>query len=108
MAVTASLSTEVLEGGTIGVVVSFEDDNGDPAVPNTLTYTLRDAYEEIINSKDKETLTPDTSVTVPLYGDDIPAGKVYFIIEGDYDSDLGSGLPLKGYATLNILRLPGA
>jgi len=107
MAVTSSLSVEVLAGGTIIVSASFEDENSDAVTPNTLTYTLLNEYEEVINSIEDESITPDTTVSVTLSGDDVPAGNNYFIVEGTYDSSAGSDLPLKGYATYSVTRLPG-
>ena len=108
MAVTASLSVDVLEGGTIIVGASFEDEAGSSVVPNTLTYTVLNEYEEVVNSLEDQTISPASSIEVTLSGNDLPAGKLYFIIEGTYDSDAGSGLPLKGYATFTVQRLPGA
>ena len=108
MTVTATLSIDVLEGGTVGVTAAFTDEDGDAATPKTLTYTLLNAKEEVINSKEDETLTPATSVTVPLSGDDLPAGKIFFVVNGTYDSDLGSDLPLKGYADFTVKQMPGS
>jgi hypothetical protein len=65
-------------------------------------------YEEVVNSLEDKTISPASSIEVTLSGDDLPAGDLYFIIEGTYDSDAGSNLPLKGYATFTVQRLPGA
>ena len=108
MAATASLSVDVLEGGTVIVGASFEDSKGSSVTPNTLTYTVLNEYEEVVNSLKDQTISPSSSIEVTLSGDDLPAGKLYFLVEGTYDSDAGSNLPLKGYATFTVQRLPGA
>ena len=109
MSVTASLSVDVLQGGTIVLTASFTDEDGNSVVPNTLTYTLLDAYEEVVNTLEDQTITPASSVEVVLSGDDLPdAVSYYFVVEGTYDSDAGTDLPLKGYATFTVTRLPGS
>lgn len=108
MAVTTSLSVEILVGGTVVLSASFKDEDGNVVVPNTLTYTLLNKHKEIINSKEDISITPASSVDVTLSGNDLPVGKHYFIIEGTYNSDAGNDLPLKGYATFTVKRLPGS
>ena len=101
MSVTSSLSTEVLEGGTIIVTASFQDENGDAATPKTLKYTLKHGGI-VVNSKEDISITPGESVSVTLSGDDLPQGEVFFILEGTYDSSAGTDLPLKGRAKITV------
>ena len=108
MSVTASLSVDVLDGGTIILSASFKDEDGVAVTPNELTYTLLNEYEEVVNSREDVSITPAESVSVTLSGADLPAGTHYWIVEGTYDSNAGTDLPLKGYATFTVQRLPGS
>lgn len=109
MSVTTTLNVSVLAGGTVIVGASFQDEDENSVTPNTLNYTVLNEYEEVINSLDEISITPDTSIQVTLSGDDLPEGKPYFLLKGTYDSSAGSDLPLKGYAILSeIKREPGA
>jgi hypothetical protein len=101
MSVTAELDTSVLEGSTIVVTASFTDEDGNSVVPNELKYTLK-KEGTIVNSKDETSISPSSSVDVVLSGDDLPQGTLYFIIEGTYDSNAGSDLPLKGWAKIEV------
>lgn len=101
MSVTAELDTSVLEGGTIVVTASFTDEDGNSVTPNELKYTLK-KEGMIVNEKEEESVTPSSSVDVVLSGDDLPQGTLYFIIEGTYDSNAGSDLPLKGWAKIEV------
>lgn len=107
MSVTASLSVDVLDGGTIILSASFQDEDGAAVVPNELTYTLLNEYEEVVNSRENITITPAESVSVTLSGDDLPAGTLYWVIEGTYDSSAGSDLQLVGYAYFHVQQRPG-
>lgn len=109
MSTTTNISVDVLEGGTLVISASFQDEQEASVVPNTLNYTLLDDYGQIVNSLDKVTVTPSSSIEVTLSGNNLPAGVLYFLLKGTYDSTAGTGLPLKGYAKIDkIKNEPGA
>lgn len=92
---------EAVENSTFPITVSFTDENGDPVVPNSgLSWTLTDQNGTVVNGRTAVALSPATSVTIVLSGNDlaVPAGKSRIIqllaIAGTYTSDLGANLPL--------------
>lgn len=97
---------EQLEGGTVIMKCSFFDGNDNAVTPNTLTYSLKDISGSIINTKDTVSITPDTVVHVALSGDDLPYGRVYFELNGEYDSTYGTGLKLHDYAQIDLMEAP--
>ncbi len=103
------------EKGTIAFVVSFEDENGDAAAPDTLIWSLTDTDGNVINNLDQEVVSsPTASNTIVLSGDDLQilssessqtAVVRKFIIEATYDSDLGSDLPVNDVAVFILENL---
>jgi hypothetical protein len=96
---TTITATRATEKSTFVVTASFADESGDAVTPNALTWTLSKTDGTAINSREDISATPDTSVDIVLSGDDLQvfAGDNYqrvLTLKGDYDSDLGSGLPL--------------
>lgn len=95
------LTTTVTEESTCVITAAFTDDAGASVVPNSLTWTLTDGDGTIINSRDGVTISPDSSVDIVLSGDDLAVGGAsddlirYLLVEGTYDSDAGSNLPIK-------------
>ncbi|MGD8567367.1 MAG: hypothetical protein PVJ39_04745 [Gammaproteobacteria bacterium] len=107
-----TLSVTPTEEGTYVIGFSITDENGDATVPTALTWTLMGRDESIINDRDREAISPlVASGSVVLSGDDlsITNGETvrYFLLEGAYDSTLGSDLPIKEAATFEIENLPG-
>ena len=100
------LNLEQLEGGTIIVKCSFFDEDDVLVEPNTLSYSLKDIEGGIINSQDSISITPDTTVHVALTGGDLPYGRVYFELKGEYDSTYGVGMKLHDYAQIELMETP--
>ena len=100
------LDVEQLEGGTVIVKCSFHDATDESIAPNTLSYSLKDIEGNIINAQDSISVTPDTTVHVALTGADLPYGRVYFELNGEYDSTYGSGLKLHDYAQIELMEAP--
>lgn len=111
MATINELTKRAKEKGTFPIVAAFKDEDGDPVTPNSgLTWTLTDQYGAVINDREDVAITPATSVTVVLQGDDLalpdPNRNIRVLtIEGDYDSSLGSELPLKDQVQFEIENL---
>lgn len=96
---TTITATRAIEKSTFVVTAAFTDESGDAVTPNALTWTLTKSDGTIINSREDVSATPDTSINIVLSGDDLQvfAGDNYqrvLTLKGDYDSDLGSSLPL--------------
>ena len=97
---------EAVEGSTLGITISFTDDDGAAETPTSANWTLTDVDGNPINSRDEVNIgSLDTSVTVTLSGDDLAitageTGTLYgevkrrFIVQAVYDSTLGNNLPM--------------
>ena len=104
------LTTDAIEEGTYVITAAFTDEDGDAVTPNAgLVWSLTDGQGNVINSRENVAITPATSVTIVLTGDDLAIGtnKTHrvLLVEGTYDSTLGSNLPLKDQATFDICDL---
>ena len=99
------ISQQFIEGSTGVITVAFTDEDGAAVTPNTLVYTLvRDG--KIVYSREAFTLTPSSTVNIVLYGNDLLAGTTKIIIEGAYDSSLGSNLPIKKWDCFEVIAIP--
>jgi len=107
-----ALSDRAKEQSTIIITVSFADETGKAVTPTSVTWSLTDTSEAIINSRDDESITPGTSVDIVLSGDDLTlastekiAGKRWLIVKAIYNSDYGTGLYMKDSAVFYIDNL---
>lgn len=99
------LSLQLVAGGTGVITASFTDEDDVAVIPNTLTYSLV-KYGSIVNSREDVPITPATSVNIVLSCLDLVAGTTKIIIEGTYDSSLGSNLPIKKWDCFEVLAIP--
>lgn len=88
----------VPEEGSAIFTVAFTDEDDAAVTPNSgLTWTLTNASGTVINSRSAVALTPASSVTIKLSGDDLAIGangiERHLLIQGTYAS---------GGDTLNI------
>ena len=95
-----TLTTHAVEQSTYKVTAAFTDDDGVSVVPTSIVWTLTDSSGTVINSRQDVSITPASSVTIALTGDDLAltsdADAVRIVtIEAVYTSDLGTGLTLK-------------
>lgn len=109
-----SAADHVVEGSACGIVASFTDEEGAALVPLTLTWTLSDTEGNVINSRADVVVTPASSVTITLSGNDLEmtetekvATEEDFVlrvltVEGTFNSDLGSGLPIRDQVTFAV------
>ena len=109
------LDERAKELSTYVIVVSFTDEEGDPVVPNTIVWSLIDRHGTIINDRDEESETPAAEVSIVLSGDDLQilAGEELksavvrnLVVEAEYDSTLGTDLPIKEVAQFTITNFP--
>ena len=93
------------EGGTFAIEVSFYDEEPKLVTPKSANWTLTDLLGNVINNKQRESISPLAStVTLTLEGDDLAIldtdarrqvnGCVVvprmLLVEYVYDSDLGT------------------
>jgi hypothetical protein len=108
---TQYIAKKPIEGSTARVQATFRDADKALVTPNALLWKLTDEDGNIINSRNRQVVSPATTVTVALSGkdlqiiDNLDSGKRIFTIEGDYDSALGSGLPIKEALEFSVEKL---
>jgi len=99
---TTELTTHAKEKSTYIITASFTDEDDAAVAPKTLTWTLTDDQGDVINGReDVEVSSPSSSEDIVLSGDDLALqsgetsrGVRILTVEGTYDSDAGSDLPL--------------
>lgn len=108
------LETPAIEQSTYAIDVSFTDENGVPLTPNSgLTWSLVDTLGVIVNSRQDVAIAAASTITVVLSGNDLALSSTLLstwrklLVEGTYNSSLGSNLPLRQEVTFNIEPLAG-
>lgn len=111
---TFIISTKATEGSTFFVDVSFTDENGTAFTPDTLFWSLTDAFGNIVNDReDVEITTPAATERIMLSGDDLvvdepfDSAKRYIIVHGTYTSGEVEELPFRDWALFDIDKKPG-
>jgi len=92
-------SDKAVEKSTFIITANFFNEDDNAVIPNNIKWTLSDSSGDIINSReDVVIVVPAATVTIVLSDDDLAIIDTdlnrFFTIEADYDSALGSGLPL--------------
>lgn len=110
-------SPAAIEESTYVIDVSFFDEAGAPATPNTdLAWSLMDADGNIINSREAVAIAPAPTITIVLHGADLAVGEPaeesdygyrYLLLTGTYDSSLGANLELREQVQFSIGNLVG-
>ena len=106
-----TLTVTASEEGTYIVEAAFTNSDGDAVTPETVTWTLTDLEGTVINSREDESITPASTVSIVLSGDDLAldVGVSYWrevTVEATYNSaEYGNNLPLKGVARFEIENL---
>lgn len=95
---TQDLGTIVFDKDTVGIQIVITDEDGTALTPNSpLYWTLTDMTGAVLNSREDVTITPASTITIPLTGADLDyadgAGRLVRL-HGTYDSDIGNGLNL--------------
>ena len=103
-----TITTEVVEEGSIAFTCAFTDEEGTATVPDSITWTLTDASGNVMNSRAAVSVSPAASVTIVLSGDDLSIGTYgrqrRLLVEWIYTSSLGT-LPQKEEISFNITNL---
>ena len=109
------LTEKAPEGGTFGIRCDFVEKTPEGDVPFTpkapLTWSLKDASGQEVNSKTNISISPAQSVTIVLTGDDLAltgsSAIRYVLIEGTYDGVLGNDLTVIKEVSFQIDNLKG-
>ena len=95
------ITTRALPNNTYAVTFAFTDEDGSAVTPNEgCTWTLRDYSGNVVNSRSAVAITEAETVEIALKGNDLASQGVedngirVIAIDGTYDSDLGTDLPL--------------
>jgi hypothetical protein len=99
---TTTLATHAKEQSTYSISASFTDEDDEAVAPKTLSWTLTDISGTVINERENVNIpSPSASEDIVLSGADLALqsnestqGVRVFTVEGTYDSDAGSDLPL--------------
>ena len=92
------LSVRAKESGAYLITAVLTDEEGQPAVPETLSWTLTDDNGVVINGRHNVFISPASTIEILLFGDDLvtpekkEAARVV-TIRGSYSSSRGM-LPL--------------
>ena len=106
------LTAAAPEQGTYVIIATITDEDGAALTPTALTWTLMNANGQIIN--DRKNSTFDNALasanSIVLSSDDLALNSPnkpvrVLMIEGEYTSSYGIGLPLKEQCTFSIKDL---
>ena len=113
---TTELFPGASEESTYIIRSRFYDENSVAVEPNALAWTLTDSAGTVINSREDVSVTPGTVVDIGLSGDDLAilSGETdmvfvwrYMVINGDYDSAFGAGMPIRSQCKFSVTNLRG-
>lgn len=102
------LEDQATEDSTYVVNGAFADEDGNPVVPNAISWSLEDEDGNVINGRAAVAIVPPAAaVDIVLQGDDLDPGtcdvrRLFLTIAADYDSSLGAGLPLIGQCLILV------
>ena len=112
---TTITSDVAVEKSTFLITLAFTDAAGNAVAPNVgLNWTLTDSTgATVINSRTAVLIAPAETVDIVLSGLDLAFlasetgryAKRLVTVQGTYDSDEGSGLPLKDEVSFRIINL---
>ena len=102
----------VNEKGTVILQATFADEDGQAATPSSVTWTLTDAFGTIINNRDGISVTPASTITIVLTGDDLAvldpkSLRRYVCVTAVYDSSAGANLSITDEYEFELKDLKG-
>ena len=107
----AVLTTKAVDKSTYKITATYLDATGAAVTPNNMVWKLVNFDGVTVNSRTGTTLTPSTTNTVLLTGNDIDAsdgqGRIMTWL-GDYDGDGDTGLPMNQEVQFEIEDLTNA
>lgn len=108
------LTEKAVELSTYAINVAFYDESSSAVAPNSLYWTLSDPDGAVINSRSMTAITSvQASVDIVLQGSDllISTGALraheerVLTIQGNYNSSLGTALPLNDRVKFTVINL---
>ena len=112
----ATLAVKPNERSTAIVTMSFKDEDNNAATPSNLQWQLMQTNGTVVNERSFEDCSFSAdggSAEIVLSGDDLAmfgaydSGHRVFSVQGEYDSNAGTGLPITGEAVFQIQKLLG-
>lgn len=104
------LDIVVNDKSSLFLTLTFTDEDGASATPKTVTYTLMDADGTIINLREDVSVTPASSMTIVLSGNDVDyddGSKRVILFKITYDSSLENDVPFNAEYSFTINNLIG-
>ena len=101
------ISPNYFAGSTAVFSASFTDENGQAIVPTAFRWTLISGTGHIVNDRKDVELPLAATVDIVLSGKDLTYEHQTLVIEGTYDSLLGTGLPLVQWIEFFVKLPPG-
>ncbi len=98
---TITMSKTAVEKSTFIIPISaFYDDNGTGLTPDSITWSLHDGDDSVVNSKSAVSVTAATAIDIVLSGSDLAIAdnskaSRYVTVEYTFTSTAGSALPGK-------------
>lgn len=107
---TTTISIMPVEKATAKVTVGpFTDESDNTVIPLTFTWTLTDKRGNVINERSAVSVTPASTISFLLKGDDLAVGsngtQRVLLLEWTYNSTLGTNLPGKEQVLFRISDL---
>jgi hypothetical protein len=106
------LTYDAVEESTYAVEATFYDEDNNLIEPVTVTWSLTSSTGAVINNRSGVSITPATTITIVLQGDDLAllpgengAVSRVLTVVATYNSNLGSSLPLHDEASFTLLDL---
>ena len=105
-----NLTLRAAEKSTYIVNAAFVDEDNSPVTPKTMTWTLTDSDGSVINAREDVVISSlSTDVDIVLSGLDLAlqSGESLqalriLTLEGTYDSDAGTDLPLRAACKFTV------
>ena len=109
----SKITQKINEKSTAVFTVAVTDEDGKSVVPKSLSWSLVDLVEKVINDRLRVPVeTPAASNDIVLSGDDLAMGnptlreeRRWLVVEGTYASDAGSDLPFTDEVQFTIYNL---
>lgn len=103
---------EELSAKVITVSFSYMNGTAIPTIPKTLTWSLRDLNDAVVNGRENVPISViGTSVSIVLSGEDLNidgSGELRkLVLRGTYDSELGNDLPFTKEIRFPVLKVSG-
>jgi hypothetical protein len=106
------LDIKATEESTYIVTAAFTDADDSAVTPTSVTWTLTDTRGNIINTREDVVVTPASTITIVLTGDDLGMDEIgdeakrIITVNAVYTSvTYGAGLYLKGAAIFTVKNL---